>query len=217
MGQQHSEKDSISLTLMPVEEFEAWYNRGPLPTDGTLANSPERKALESATQVSREMRGIARSQFLPKVNAFAQLSFADSNAYAFDYQGWTAGLSVNVPLFNGFRSTTNYQKVNNEYRKALLNEQEINNRLSINLHRIALFYQASYQGVGAARKQNQLMERQLTIMQQRYDSGLVNQSQLLEVELGARQTRIGYIQKLFECLLLQAEYQKTIGTLEVTQ
>ena len=61
------------------------------------------------------------------------------------------------------------------------------------------------------------MDRQLDIMQKRYDGGLVNQSQLLEVSLGAKLTRIGYIQKLIECLLYEAEYYKNVGKLEVTQ
>ena len=90
-------------------------------------------------------------------------------------------------------------------------------QFKVNLERIKLFYKASYEAVTAAKKQQELMEKQLDIMQKRYDGGLVNQSQLLEVSLGEKMARIGYIHKLFECLLYEAEYLKNVGKLEVTQ
>jgi hypothetical protein len=78
-----------------------------------------------------------------------------------------------------------------------------------------MFYKAAYHGVSAAKIQRDLMDKQLQLMQQRYDGGLVNQSQLLEVAFGSRMARVGYIQKLLECLLLQSEYLKNTGKLEV--
>ena len=101
--------------------------------------------------------------------------------------------------------------------KAEVELQQVQNQFTVNERRIRLFHQAAYESVGAAQKQQELMEKNLDIMQKRYEGGMINQSQLLEVSLGARMARIGYIQKLFECLLLEAEYMKTIGTLEVTE
>jgi outer membrane protein TolC len=100
--------------------------------------------------------------------------------------------------------------------KMIVDEQKVRNQLAVNLSRIGLFYAAAYENVSAARKLLALVEKQLAMMQDRYEAGLVNQSQLLEIELLGRQARIGYIMKLFECLLLDAEYQKTIGKLEVS-
>ena len=61
------------------------------------------------------------------------------------------------------------------------------------------------------------MERNVKAMQQRYDGGLVNQTQLMEVALGEEQARLGYLDKLFSCLLLEAEYYKTTGQLAVAK
>ena len=96
-----------------------------------------------------------------------------------------------------------------------MEQKQVRNALEVNLERIALFYKAAYEAVKAAHKQQELMDEQLAIMQKRYDGGLANQLQLLEVALGVERTRIGYTQKLLECLLLEAEYLKALGELEV--
>ncbi|MBD3343996.1 MAG: hypothetical protein GF401_02925 [Chitinivibrionales bacterium] len=217
------EKADTSITLQPLQVFEQWYVRGPVEAEGTVENNPQFKAIESHTRAALGYKRIAASSFFPKINAFGSYSWPyylsdnDDLVLQEERKGWTAGVSLSVPIFGGFRNSTNYRKSSYEYMKALVDKEHSANQFELNLKRIHYFYQASYKSVAAAKKQHELMAKNLEIMQARYDGGLVNQSQLLEVAVGARMARIGYIQKLFECLLLESEYQKTVGKLEVYQ
>lgn len=199
--------------------FEKWYRKGQMPTNAQAAQGPQYQSLQSYTKAAKGYRNLSVSAFLPKVNAFYQYSWPawDKFEPRDDRKGWTAGVIATVPLFSGFRNSTGVKKAGYQYHKAVVQEQETLNGLEMNFERIALMYRASYKSVEASRKQSELMEKQMRIMQKRYDGGLVSQSQLLEVALGAQQTRLAYVQKLFECLLLESEYRKNAGQLEVTQ
>ncbi len=223
-------ENSSLLSLQEFDLFENWYKKGLIDTDDSIASNYQLQSIKLYTQVAEVNKRIAIGAFLPKLNAFCTYSrdngwehfnlekmFDKSDYIIQKPKNVTAGLTLTVPLFHGFKNSIGYKKSNYEYLKIMTEEKKVESQLRVNLKRIALFYKASYQGAKAAKKQQELMERQLDIMQKRYNGGLVNQSQLLEVSLGASQTRINYIQKLFECLLYEAEYLKTIGKLEVTQ
>jgi len=217
MGYAPHEADT-SIELLPLETFEQWYQKGPASMVGSVEGSPQLQAIRTLTKVAKELRNLALSGFLPKVNVFYAYSWqAWDKLKPQDYgKGWTAGVVLDIPLFAGTRNSANYRESQYNYLKGLVEERRVHNQFEVNLERIALMYGAAYQAVKAAHKQHELMDKQLAIMQKRYDGGQVNQSQLLEVALGVEQTRIGYIQKLLECLLLEAEQLRATGKLEVT-
>jgi outer membrane protein TolC len=208
--------------LQPVEDFERRFAASSRLPDGSAGDNPQLQAVRILTNAAGRARGMAAARFLPKINAFYSYSWPwfiddrDKLAERKEQTGWSAGITAGIPLFAGFRNTAGYRKASYEFMKAEVDLQRVENLFSVNRSRICLFHQAAWESVGAAKKQQELMEKNLEIMQMRYDGGMVNQSQLLEVSLGARMARIGYIRKLFECLLLEAEYLKSIGKLEVT-
>ena len=214
-----------TIQLQPFEVFEQWYKRGPIPTKCLVDSNYQFKMVQTYTKIAQENKNIALTSFLPKLNGFFTVSYKQGwekhPTDMFDKDKfrptWVLGLALNIPLFSGFANPTNFQKSKYEYRKTLIDEQKVRSQFQVNLERIILYYKASYEGIKAAFKQHELMKTQLEIMQKRYDGGLINQSQLLEVSLGVYQTRIGYIHKLFEYLLYEAEYLQNTGKLEVTQ
>jgi outer membrane protein TolC len=211
------DRADTAVELQPVPVFEQWYARGPAATSGSIDSNLTVQMVQTYTHVTELAKRIEVGKFLPRLNGFFKYMWNDTNAYTFaGRQGWATGVVATVPLTSGFRSLTSYRKAKYDNMKMVVDEQKVRNQLAVNLNRIGLFYAAAYENVSAARKLLALVERQLTMMQDRYEAGLVNQSQLLEIELLGRQARIGYIMKLFECLLLDAEYQKTIGKLEVS-
>ncbi len=211
------DKADTAIQLQPLQVYEAWYNQGPVAVSDSIGENPSLLAVREYTSAAKGSNRVAVTQMMPKLNAFLSYGWPawDEFLPPEDSRSWSFGVTASVPLFSGFRNATNYRKTKYEHMKAVVDEQQLANQLAVNLDRIASFYRASYHKVAAAMRQRDLMQRQLEIMQQRYDSGLVNQSQLLEVELGARQAQLGYISALFDCLLLEAEYRMNVGNLEV--
>jgi outer membrane protein TolC len=211
------EDTDLSVQLDPVSIYEQWYDKGLAATQEDITNNPRLLSLKFFTQASRGYEKAALTRFFPKLNAFYKYSWPgwDKVQPWQERRGWTAGATLTIPIFSGFKNSTHYRKTKYEYKKNEVEEKKVENQLKINLERIKLFYRAAFKAVAGARKQLELMEKQLAIMQKRYDGGLVNQLQLLETALGADQAKINYLQKLFECLLLESEYKKEIGKLEI--
>ncbi len=222
MGIQAHKADT-AVRLEPLETFEQQYRSGVSLKEGSVDDNPQLQSIRLLTKVAGGSKRVAVSQFMPKLNTFWSYSWPyyldeDKQLQRRDeQQGWAAGVTVSVPLFSGMRNSTNYKKSTYAYMKAQVEQQQVENQFEVNLKRIRLFHAAAHGSVEAAGKQRELMDKNLEIMQKRYDGGLVNQSQLLEVSLGARMAKIGYIQRLFECLLYEAEYNRAIGKLEVTE
>lgn len=222
-------EDKSPETLI-IEKPDVFFNKftnSPKQLSGAVETSPDLQALKEYTKVSEQSKNIAISSFLPKLNAFANFSVNNKIDKA-EYSGtiinegdWytskpsiTAGAVLTVPLFSGLKNSRSLKKAKYEYEQSIINEKDVESQLSVNLERIKLFYEAAYAGVQSSQKQMELMKKNIDIMQSRYEGGLINQSQLREVALGYKQTRIGYIHKLFECLLLEAEFNKNVGRLE---
>jgi len=208
-----------SAQLQPFEQFELWYRQGPAQIETALDSSPVLQSVQEYTTVARIGKRMAAGQFAPGLNAFASYGWPTWDEFVPppNTEGWTVGVSATVPLFNGTRTLTGYRKAVNEYRQAVVDEQNTANQLAVNLERILSFYRASFGVTDAARRQHEVMARQLEIMEQRYETGLVNQSQLLEADLRARSARLGYVQALLDCIMLETEYRMATGTLETHQ
>lgn len=217
MGVPLGKADTL-VALQPLEVFEAWYDRGMAQTEASVDSNLTLRMVREYTEVSRQSKGIAVGKMLPQLNAFLNYGWPSWREFLppENTRTWTAGVLATVHLFQGFKGLTELRKTRYQHMQTQVEEDSIANLLAINIDRIGAFYRAAYAKVAASRRQMDLMAKQLEIMQQRYDAGLVNQSQLLEVELGARNTRIGYIMALFECLLYEAEYHRETGSLEVT-
>ncbi len=213
-----TENADTSLLLQPITIFEAQCKKERIIADGSLEKNQLVRSVCAYTRATKGFKRMAASRDFPRLNAFYKYAWPawDRIEPRTERKGWTAGVALNVPLFSGFRTTTSCRKADEEYRKAEIVEAQVKSQLALNLNRIVLFYEAAYQAVGATEKQKELMEKQLSIMQERYDGGLVNQTQLLEVALGANCAKMNHVRKLFECLLLAAEYDKTMGILEVS-
>ncbi len=211
------DEDTQGISLSSLSKFENWFNQGKIEFNPSLAKSPSIRALKLSTKIADEMKNMAFTRFLPQVNAFYNYSWPawDKVKPQDDGKGWSAGASFKLPLFAGFRNYTHFQQEKSKLKKAKLQEQNSLNQFKINVKRISLFYKSSYQSVTAALKQIDLMKKQFKVMQERYDSRLINQSQLLEVALNVKRVQINYIQKLFECLLLESEFKMAMGLLEV--
>jgi outer membrane protein TolC len=89
--------------------------------------------------------------------------------------------------------------------------------LIVSARTAALNYTASTRSLTAARERRDLMQETVEIMQARYEAGIADQTDLLDVALERDQARLAYIRALFDCLLSHARFLRSIGKLEVTK
>lgn len=219
-----AEDADTTVTLQPLSVFEEAYDGSTSLPEVSPEETPAVMAMTEVAAMNQEIRRIALTGFLPKINAFGSYSWpyywSDNRGKLRPQdqgKGWTAGITGTVPLFTSGKNLTNYHKVKHETEKVSVQLEQVRSGVALSLSQLSTQYPASRASVEASRKRRDLMERQLRIMQERYEGGLVNQTQLLDVARGAHAARLDYVQKLFDSLLLESEYLMTAGALEVSQ
>ncbi len=203
--------------LMSLDEVVTLFENSRIDIEGSIDSSATIKGLREGIKISEGAKKLSFTQFMPKVNAFFTQSWPviDSLKPNTEDDYWTAGISISVPIFSGFRNYTSYRKAKFEHIKALSDEIEVRNNLLIAKEQLKLEYDRLKATAVTAKKQIELAEIQLEALKQRYEAGGVKQSLLLETALLVDNAKYSYISALFETLKTEAEYHKITGNLEV--
>ncbi|MBI3137695.1 MAG: TolC family protein [Sphingobacteriales bacterium] len=152
-----------------------------------------KKALESADLMIES----SRKSFLPKVNAFASWQLNDNSPFGFAAGSYFAGLQITWDLFRG-NSTKNKiitQQAERSKLAAQLQSQQEQSQLELNKTRRRLadaLYMITQQQVAVENA-----AEALRILQDRYEQGLVNSTDVLQAQTQLSRQQLGKAQAVF--------------------
>jgi outer membrane protein len=200
------------------ENFEVQFNEISMES-GLVDSSSMLKSLDGYREISEYNRKLAVTSAMPRLNAFASYTKDqkwDGGDEFYTADGvWAGGVALNVPLFSGFRTSTNYFEKKYDARKADVNFEKTKSVMQANLIRIKKQIEATRVGALSASEQFDLNIKNFEIMNDRYSAGQIAQIDLLEMNRAVAASRLDYISKLLETLYHVAEYNNAIGKLEV--
>jgi outer membrane protein TolC len=152
-----------------------------------------RKAIE-ATRLSIES---SRKTFLPRLNAFAQYQFNDNRLAGFGANTYLAGVQLSWDLFKGAATKNRIATQTLEKNKLgeQLDNQQHQGQVELNKTRRQLsdaMYMIDQQTVAV-----ESAREALRILQDRYEQGLVNSTDLLAAQSQLSQQRLGLAQAYF--------------------
>ncbi|UWX57425.1 TolC family protein [Chlorobaculum sp. MV4-Y] len=110
-------------TVQPVGDLKVDVK---LPALVAKANSDGRsdlKALEAFQEVAGYQHDMARAQYLPRVNAFAQQNWHDNSFLGTEGSSWTVGLNVQWNIFDGMATKGKVQEAKAQALEAQYNYQ----------------------------------------------------------------------------------------------
>lgn len=178
----------------------------PAVADETLPASPaavipadraDFAAMKKAIEASGLMIESSRKSYLPKVNAFASYQLNDNSLFGFGAGSYLAGIQVSWDIFKG-NSTKNKiitrQSEKNKLEEQLQQQQE-QNQLELNKTTRQL-EDARYKIKQQAAAVENAAEA-LRILQDRYEQGLVNSTDVLQAQTQLSQQKLGKAQAEF--------------------
>ncbi|RXK82282.1 TolC family protein [Chlorobaculum sp. 24CR] len=110
-------------TVQPVGDLKV---DSRLPASAASASADGRsdlKALEAFREVTGYQHDMARAQYLPRVNAFAQQNWHDSSFLGTEGSSWTIGLNVQWNIFDGMATKGKVQEAKAQALEAQYNYQ----------------------------------------------------------------------------------------------
>jgi len=184
-----------------------------------LENRPEIQALLEQKYISQKGISIARSSFMPKLFFQTDYSYlAMKNDYKFSQndfnKGFTSAITLQLPLFTGFKNCKTYQKAKLDYKIVLDTEKQLNDGVIAEAEVVYNKFQETREKHLAARQSVKLAEETLRLANMMYQEGTNTQLDVLNTQLALNQARLNYATSIFEYQMARYQLRKVTGTLK---
>lgn len=181
---------TYSVEALPEDNY-------PATNDTLPAERADFKAMETAIQSYNLMVKGTKMQYLPRLSAFANYQWHDRSLLRFGGGGYLSGLQLSWNIFDGFatRNKIAGQLAERDKLAAQLQAQKEENKAEVAKARRAL-----QDAVYAIAQQQQAVGQSaeaLRVLQNRYNQGLANTSDVLAAQTQLAQQKLGLAQAVF--------------------
>jgi len=183
-----------------------------------LEYSPQLESLILQKSIAENIRTIESSNYWPSVFANGQINNISSSD---DFNITTnenvttisAGLTVALPIFNGFGTAAKVQQ-------AEINISKITRHIALLTQKIKFDVETAYLNMKEAEKRIMAQkdavaaaQKSLNIAKVRYNNGLSTLVELNDTELALVNTKLEELRALYDYLAAKADFDKLIGTI----
>ncbi len=184
-------------------------------------NRPEITQLSAQKQITKSSVSAARSNFLPRVVFTTDYSYlAMRNDYEFaqdDFsKGFTSMISLQIPIFQGFKNTKTYQQAKLDHKIMLDTEKQIRDAIFAQIELAFNGFQEASEKYQAASESVDLAEESLRLATLMYEEGASTQLDVLNSQLALNRARLNYVSSLYEYTMARYQLRQVTGTLEGT-
>ena len=180
--------------------------------DQALINRPELASVREKLRQSKMALDAARAGYMPQLNFQTRYYLDDPEMrYSSNRDNWTAGLYLNLNIFNGFATVgeraealSNLQEAMAADRKALLSVKFDVKKAYLNLDEAEQRLKVATSNVKTAAETYHLVKRQ-------YDGGSANITRYLEAELAYSRARMHETTAYFDREKARAQIARAIG------
>lgn len=186
--------------------------------DLAFQNRPDLFAFASQKNIVSKNIALSRSQFLPKIFFVTNYSYlAMRNDYNFRRddlsKGFTSAISLQMPLFTGFRNIKQYQKARLDYKIMNDSEEQIHDGITAEVELAYNKYNESTEKYYAAKESIGLAEEALRLANLLYEEGASTQLDVLSSQLALTRARLNYASALYEYQMARYDLRRVTGTL----
>jgi len=184
-----------------------------------LKKRPVIQALSEQKYMTQKGVMLARSNFLPKLFFQTDYSYmAMRNDYKFQQddfsKGFTSAISLQIPLFHGFRSSAQYQKAKLDYKKMLDTEKQVYDGIAAETEVAYNKFQEARQKYLSAKQTVNLAEEALRLANMMYEEGVNTQLDVLNSQLALTRAKLSYVNSLYEYQTSRYQLRKVTGSLK---
>jgi len=126
-------------------------------------------------------------------------------------EGLYAGLSLSIPLFDGFKAKHRVQQVQVDIKTLQLQKELFTRAINLELIQAQSKMEEASKNVQAQMEGRQLAQKGLSIAEVRYESGLATQLEVMDAQIALNQARTNELTARFEAITARAELDKVLG------
>lgn len=197
-----------------------------------INNRAELRALTAGAEAKKYLLKASKSNYLPKVQAFASartdnifnsdIDFDSPLAMGMDINNFTFGPTVMVgvgfkwDLINFSAGSKQVKQAKLELKKAENTREEARELLELNQTKAITNYKAAVSQVSFKAKQREAARMALDLAQKSYNEGVINITERLAAETEMQKSELEYLQAVFTERQSALECYKATGDLTIT-
>ncbi len=182
-----------------------------------LDKHPSSILLDIETEIARYGVKSSGSDFLPNVRASGSIGKSGSD-WPPDKEGWSAGVSLSLPIFEGTRRIAAVSRAKSTYRKAIEDRRKRRDDLLLGLEESWNNFQDSIERVRVREKFLDAAKARAEIARVQYSTGLLSFDNWAIIEDSLVSTKQNYLAAQADALTREANWIKAKGgTLDVTE
>lgn len=140
--------------------------------------------------------------------------FLTSNATAIGFGSSAIGLTLKVPIFNGFLTRSKIRQADVSIRKANEDRLETTNSLNLDYENSKIQLRNNLNTINAQRKNAELAQEIYTSTQNNYNNGLASLTDLLDTENSLTEAQNSYTQALLNYKVAEIQLIKSNGNIK---
>ena len=195
-------EDTLAFQKYPVTFDEA--------IQRAYTNRPDLQSVLAKKEASKESVSLARSGYYPTVNGTANYTRA-GDTFAPEQSGWSAGVTLTVPLFNGFLTNSQVKEAKQNLNIQRANEETLRQNILLDVQQAYLFLQALESGVAVAELTVRQAQENYDIVNGRYAAGIGSPVDVTNALVGLTNAKTGYIAALANYKTAEAALLKAMG------
>jgi outer membrane protein TolC len=181
--------------------------------DQAVKARPALKAALLRTAAARREVNAARSTFGPKILAEAGYDWRGPDFFPEDEE-WSAGVSLNWPLFTGFSRKHKLSRTKAELSKEEAEVQRLALEVQAEVWSSYSKLQETYEAIQTSEALVQEAQESLRLARERYEAGSGPLNDLLDTQTALDKADASRLEARWDYLLARASFQRAIGTLD---
>lgn len=212
-----------AISLPPSELTEV--NQNPLLADTiNLDTRTEMKLLDVQGKLLNLQRKAYVSEYYPTLALNANYNynsqsngfdFLTSNRNAIGYDASAIGVTLRIPIFNGFLTRSKVRQADVEIKQYELDRRETANSLNMAYENAKIQLRNSLNTINSQKKNAELANEIYVSTQNNYNNGLASLTDLLETENSLTQAQNSYTQALLNYKIAEIQLIKSKGEIRI--
>jgi outer membrane protein TolC len=174
-------------------------------------NRPDLKALIAKREAAQEAVGLARTGYYPVLNGSASYNRSGQDLDVSLDHGWSAGVVLTIPLFNGFLTSHQVAEAKANMYVLKANEETLRQQVLLDIQQSYLNLQQANDSIATAELAVQQAQENLDLANGRYAAGVGSPIEVTDAFAAYTNAQASYTNALYSYKIAQASIEQAMG------
>lgn len=173
-------------------------------------------ALSLRKEASEKAISIAKSGWLPQISFSANYQYNRPNQRLMPaqdkfYGTWDIGFTISYDIWNWMTTKYQTQQAEESFRQAELSYHQLKDAINLEVTQNYFLFQKTKEKIKVAKQNLQQAEENYRVTNEKFKSGLVPSSELLDAEVSLLNAKINYNNSILEYEISKSKLEKSIN------